>query len=426
MGWWTVTEKDLGLLIQDRRALFLLVALPLVFVAILGVSTGKLFNQKKEREPVPVALVDEDGGSLARDLADSISRLSGLHVDRYDAVAEARTRLEDGKYRVLVIIGREFSTRVEQLDVGDIFAIDQGKLRSGLPALDIQVDSRSAYMQSVLAALVRENVFAMALKVIARPVLERNRAARQFIERKIRGAEEDAAAEQAAAEELVTPAGGTTPPATTTAAPADDSADDSNIVYQELVPSYTVLFAFFLVNIMAHSFIHERNLGTLKRLRMAPVAPLGLLAGKTIPFLIISLLQCGSLFLFGKLLFGMSWGPQPLLLIPVIACTSLAATTLGLLLSTIVRTEAQVSAYANFLVIVSAGISGCFLPRDWLPELMQQISLVTPHAWALMAYEQLLARQQPDLAVVSSSCAVLASYAAAYCLFGWWRFRTLD
>ena len=79
-------------------------------------------------------------------------------------------------------------------------------------------------------------------------------------------------------------------------------------MYQELVPSYTVMFVFFLVNIMARSFIRERDEGTLIRLRAAPVSVVSLLVGKTTPFFIVSVVQCTLLFVFGKLLFGMSWG----------------------------------------------------------------------------------------------------------------------
>jgi ABC-2 type transport system permease protein len=197
-------------------------------------------------------------------------------------------------------------------------------------------------------------------------------------------------------------------------------------VYQHLIPSYTVMFVFFLVTVMARSFINEREIGTLRRLRIAPITPTSLLAGKTIPFLIISLVQTTLLFLSGKLLFGMSWGNDPGMLVPVIFCTSLAATALGLLLATIVRTESQVTAYANVVVITMAGISGCFMPRQWLPEPMQNLSLATPHAWALEAYNQLLAQPVPDLNLVTECCAMLLGFAIVYFIGGSLRFRSLD
>jgi linearmycin/streptolysin S transport system permease protein len=174
---------------------------------------------------------------------------------------------------------------------------------------------------------------------------------------------------------------------------------------------------------MARSFIHEREIGTLKRLQIAPIRPSSLLAGKTIPFLIISLLQSFLLFSCGKFMFDMSWGNQPWLLFPVIFCTSMAATSLGLLVATFVRTESQVSATANLVVITMAGMSGCFMPRKWLPVEMQTFSLAFPHSWALKAYNQLLAQRTPDLQEVFICCAALAGFAMFYFVLGSVRFE---
>jgi ABC-2 type transport system permease protein len=114
------------------------------------------------------------------------------------------------------------------------------------------------------------------------------------------------------------------------------------------------------------------------------------------------------------------------MLLPVMLCTSLAATSLGLMVATLVRTEAQVSAYGNFLVLTMAGISGCMMPRSWQPELMQKIGLVTPHAWALIAYDQILSRPTPELSVVWKCCELLLAFAAGFFVIGWWRARELE
>jgi ABC-2 type transport system permease protein len=199
-----------------------------------------------------------------------------------------------------------------------------------------------------------------------------------------------------------------------------------NVIYQTLVPAFLVMFAYFLVNVMANSFISERKLGTLRRLQMSRVSPVQLLLGKTVPFLFVSIAQSVLLFLAGKLMFGMSWGTYPPLLLAVIFATSISATGLGLLLATIVRTESQVTSYSTFLVVVLAGISGCYMPRAWLPELMKQVSLATPHAWALIAYQELLTRDHPNLHLIAKCCAVLAAMGSVYFAIGAWRFRRLE
>ena len=65
------------------------------------------------------------------------------------------------------------------------------------------------------------------------------------------------------------------------------------------------------------------------------------------------------------------------------------------------------------------------MPRDWLPELMQQISLATPHAWALVAYQQLLTQDHPNLYVVAQSCGVLTVFGMIFFAFGWLRFQKI-
>ena len=114
------------------------------------------------------------------------------------------------------------------------------------------------------------------------------------------------------------------------------------------------------------------------------------------------------------------------MLVPVIVSTSLAATALGLLVATAVRTDSQVTAYSTFLVLILAGMSGCLMPRSWQPELMQQLGLVTPHTWALMAYDQLLSRDVPNLHLVWNSCATLVAFVLDFFAAAGWRFRTLE
>jgi ABC-type multidrug transport system permease subunit len=198
------------------------------------------------------------------------------------------------------------------------------------------------------------------------------------------------------------------------------------IRYQLLVPSYTVMFAFFLVLTVGWLFVSERRQGTLKRLLAAPLSKVEVLLGKTLPCFVVSLAQGIFLLLAGKLVFGMSWGPsdwpwwrQALLLLPVVVTTSLAAIGLALLIAALARTETQVAIYGTLLVLVLAGVSGCLMPRDLMPEQMRQISLVTPHAWALDAYSQLLTNPSPNLTIVWQACLVLTGFGTVLLTAAW-------
>ena len=112
--------------------------------------------------------------------------------------------------------------------------------------------------------------------------------------------------------------------------------------YQILVPSYTVMFAFFLVLTVGWLFASERRQGTLKRLRAAPLSKGAILMGKLLPCYVVSVFQAAFLLLAGKAVFGMRWGPdtwstahQIFWLTPLILSTSLAAMGLALLIASL-------------------------------------------------------------------------------------------
>lgn len=191
--------------------------------------------------------------------------------------------------------------------------------------------------------------------------------------------------------------------------------------YQILVPSYTVMFAFFLVLSVGWLFVAERKHGTLARLRAAPLTRGQILLGKLLPCLLVSLAQGFFLLGMGYLIFGMTWGSRPDLLALVVASTAFAAVGLAVLVASVARTETQVAVYGTLLVLILGGVSGSLMPRDLMPEKMKTASLATPHAWALDAYAQLLASPTPDSAFVLTACGVLCAFGTVFTLVAWWR-----
>ena len=402
---WQITKKDLKLLVRDRRALVVLVVLPIAFIGILGLSTGRMLGWTKGNQLIKVSIVDVANSTSSKQLLQRIQQRDVLNLIDAKSEQHAEELLENRGCTVIVIIGEGFDQRVDEVKIRDVLSPETGRLADGVAILDVRIKSRGT--ASTAGIIVEQLVFADAIQTLMPILIRKNPLARRLIGRDL-------------------PKPGEALPTKVKSEPATEQLSAGSAVYQQLVPSYTVMFAFFLVNIMARSFIAERELGTLRRLRTAPISPLQLMIGKTVPFLMISLLQSAALFIAGRLLFGMSWGQQPWLLIPVIVSTSAAATSLGLLIAASVRTDSQVSAYANFLVITMAGISGCFMPRDWLPDLMQQISLGTPHAWSLIAYEQILSVSAPNQAAIMQSCAALMVFAAAFFVIGLSRYRVRE
>ncbi|MGH7202280.1 MAG: ABC transporter permease [Planctomycetaceae bacterium] len=425
---WDITSKDLSMLLRDRRTFATLLVLPMIFITIIGVTTGRLLGWNEGNKMLTIIMVDQvDYGAIkegdlgrsrteerrhARNIVvkvfNNLQQLQGIEMQEVEDVETARAMYQEGDANGALIIGPDFYERLNELAIQDMLDPYGTKLQGDLKSLDITLEGENE--EGTTQDLVESIIFSVTHGTTARYVVCSSSNRSEDPQRLRTECEEiDNEAKRGAIDPL----------------PPQAEPQSSSRVYQEIIPGYTVLFVFFLVNIMSRSFIDERQLGTLRRLRIAPVRPVSLLAGKTVPFLIVSLVQSVLLFLCGKLLFGMSWGEDPWLLLPVIFCTSLAATALGLMIATLVRSEAQVSAYATAVVIVLGGISGCFLPRDWLPAAMQKVSLGTPHAWSLIAYSQLLTNQHAEYSLWLC-CLALCGFAALFFTIGSLRFARVE
>lgn len=394
-----ITRKDLKLLVRDRRALVLLILLPMGFIAILGMSTGQLFTGG-DKQQYTVGFVDHNNTETSEALLAQYQEHKEIKIEVINSDEAAALMLRKNEVAAVVTVGPQYEERVGDLTIEDLFSGNQADHEEWLKSLDVKMDLKSTVGEGGLTRyfLVSE-LYRSVFPVVAK---KDNRTKRFF-----RDDPADVTAEQPTVVAAVPP-----------------PKQEANKVYQFLVPGFTVMFVFFLINIMARSFIAERDIGTLRRLRLAPISRLSVLVGKTLPFYICSVIQTAALFLSGRLLFAMPLGPEPAYLIPVILCTSAAATSLGLMLATWVKTDQQVSAYGTSMVLILGGISGCFIPRMWLPALMKKLSLATPHAWALQAFESVLTVDVIDVRVIATYCAVLLCFATAFFSIGWLRFRT--
>ncbi|MBL8819570.1 MAG: ABC transporter permease [Planctomyces sp.] len=401
----TITFKDLRLLVRDRRALVILIALPMVIIAIVGSSTGRLRSDREQKRlGLTVEIINFDQTETAKRLSGFLAGYENVVVKQLNASPDTddfdklKSERPSGQVDARIVIGTGFEQTLMQLSRTELTAPETGPLKNGLTAINLHV-TRNAMADPLTEGLVKA-LLRLSLQEAILPILA-----------------EKIPVFRGAAKDSVIPV-----PWSESESARKEAASDVR-VYQFLVPSYTVLFVFFLVNIMGRSFIAERDMGTLRRLRISPISPSSILIGKTLPFYVMSLVQTSILMVSGRLLFGMSWGPQPLFLIPIMMCTSGAATTLGLLFSTLCRTESQVSSFGNLIVLSSAGISGCLVPRAWMPELSQKISLCTPHAWALDAYSELLTKDQPDGTLIMRCCGVLLLFSSTFFIAGLLRFR---
>jgi ABC-type Na+ efflux pump permease subunit len=471
MPTFTIARKDLRLLLRDPRSAVILVIMPLVLILVLGLSIGEAFGRKPD-DRIRISVVVEDEGlppDPARDfppkpwsevVIDDLTDTADIRVERIATREEAKRLVARGDRAAVVVFRPEFSDRTHRCSfVGPEFKANpiNPLYRDGVRTDALGVDILANPTQPVGSSVIQQVVQVSLLRVIipwmigqafdligTDPFMDRMekyipqlKLAYPFVSKQRLGEgiqQGIGAFFSNYSFNAKTWAGLTrSEPPETRDENRTEFRDENGVFgikrgtvrYQTLVPAYTVTFAYFLVLTVGWLFVAERRHGTLVRLRAAPLARWQILLGKLLPCLAVSLFQGFFLLLSGKIVFGMDWGPQPWLLVPVVAATSLSAVGLAMLVAGLARTETQVAVYGTLLVLVLAGVSGSMMPREMMPEEMRQISRVTPHAWALDAYAQLLSRETAavDVGQVLLACGVLAGFGVAFSLLAWQLLR---
>jgi ABC-2 type transport system permease protein len=99
---------------------------------------------------------------------------------------------------------------------------------------------------------------------------------------------------------------------------------------------------------------------------------------------------------------------------------------MALLIASMARSEMHVTLVGAIVVLALAFVGGCILPRDMMPEGTETVTRLTPHGWALDAYQEMFRanpKSPPKGAVVATSCSVLAAFGAGFLALSWWRLK---
>ena len=466
MSTFTLAAKDLRLLLRDARSGVILLVMPLLFMAVLGMAVGEGFGQKPD-DRLRISVVNLDEGApdskqaypkrrWSEIVIDDLASTADIRIEMIPDRAEAESLIRQGKRAAVLVFEPGFSremnrcsflTKTEPPPLNPLYVNGIQVKKLGLTVLSdpTQQAAVSIIEQVAQVTLLRvvipwmigkafEKVGDEEFMELMAEQIPLMKTAFNFVSKdKIgQGVKVGIATLFSNYNFTAKTWAGLTKNDDRLATGENRAAYQAEptgllkrgaLRYQILVPSYTVMFAFFMVLTVGWLFVAERRQGTLVRLRAAPLSRGQLIVGKLLPCLLLSLFQGVFLLVAGKLVFGMKWGPEPWLLLLVVASTSLAAMGLAMLVASVARTETQVAVYGSLLVLVLGAMSGSLMPRDLMPENMRQFSYVTPHAWALDAYSQLLINPVPQVGIVLQACGMLVAFGAGFLLLAWWLIR---
>jgi ABC-2 type transport system permease protein len=378
----TITATELRRVSRDRLALFFIIVLPIVVTVLIGVTIGAA------PERFRVAVLDLDGSVESTRLVEALRGAPALIVVDAD---DGRSGIDQG-----VLVG--------SLSAGVVIPPGYGgAVRSGGPATvtlvaDPGVGS-TGIVRSAVTGVVDAQGSTLGAAAFATEIAGGGPSANLAVAERLRDALE---------------------PVTVRVEALGREVPETNS-FSYTAPSNLVLFVFINTVTGGGALVESRRLGVTRRMLAAPLRASSIVAGFAASRFVFALLQAVLIVVVAGVVFGVRWG-DPVGAALVIVLFSLVATGAGVLVGAVARTADQTTAVGIPVSIALGMLGGCMWPLEIVGPAMRTVGHLTPHAWAMDAWLDLIWDGE-GLGAIWPDLAVLAGFATALLTLAAWRLR---
>jgi len=336
-GLLAILIKEFTHIRRQPATLFFMLLVPLLQTLIFGYAINL------QIEHIPTVVFDLDGRDQARQLIESfVNTRSFQIIERANDEQSFRSALSSGRAKVGIVVPPDYTDRLLKRQQTTVQVLIDGS------------DSQVATTAQNTAALLG----LQASIAIARPFGEANQVAPS----------RDATGHSAAPIEV------------RPRVLYNPDLESANFFVPGLVGIILQLVTLFLTSF---AVVRERELGTLEQLFVTPVGRAGLLLGKLLPYAVVGFLEsllvlCVMVYVFHVPIHG----SLPLLL-SLTWLFLVCSLGLGLLVSTLARSQATAMQFAFMIMLPSVLLSGFMFPRAEMPLPIYLITFLIPVTYFL-------------------------------------------
>lgn len=336
-GFWAILVKEFSHVRREPSTMLFVFAVPVLQTIIFG------FAIDTQIENIPTIIYDLDGRSSARELRDRFANTRTFQIiERVFDEDVFHSALQSGEAKVGVIIPPDYSDRLlrgEQvavqvlIDGSDSQVATTALNASNLLGLNLSTNLAKNFAETLPVVLSRDAQGGAALPVEIRPRLLYN-----------------------------------------------PDLESSHFFVPGLVGIILQLVTLFLTSF---AIVRERELGTLEQLFVTPVSKSGLMLGKLVPYALIGFVETLivltiMVFFFGVPIHG---NLEELLVLSLLFLV--CGLGLGMLVSTIARTQLQAIQFAFLIMLPSVLLSGFMFPRSQMPLPIYLFTFLIPVTYYL-------------------------------------------
>jgi ABC-2 type transport system permease protein len=165
---------------------------------------------------------------------------------------------------------------------------------------------------------------------------------------------------------------------------------------------YTMVFSIGTI-------LSDKRYKTWERMLISPVSMSSILSGTMVVSFLVGMIQMSVLILGGRYLFGIDWGKSLAGIIMITTVFVFTITSFGLMLTGLVKTEAQLAAVSPVVLTSTSMLGGTM----WSLEIVNNkvllfLAELTPQKWAMQGFLNIAAKGMGFKSAILPSLVLLA------------------
>jgi len=183
------------------------------------------------------------------------------------------------------------------------------------------------------------------------------------------------------------------------------------------LPSLTVLITLQIcLNVTAMSVSREREMGTFDQLLVSPMQPLEIMVGKSIPALILGLIEATIFILITVFLFRIPFHGSVLFLYLSLTVFITAMIGIGLSVSSIAVTQQQALLGIMTILLPALLLSGYAAPIENMPGWLQPVTYANPLRYMMVVTKGVFLKDMPPVEILNNTwpMAIIAVFTLSF------------
>jgi ABC-2 type transport system permease protein len=391
-----ITFKDLMQLSRDFKTFMFLLIMPIVFTFLFGFAFGG-FGGGDSDSRLPVGYLSQDKHWITDSLYSLLAKSEVIRLDEnvFRSEVDLNKLVADGDLAAAIIVPPNYGRSV---------------LKGKTARLSVIADTNTSAWTTIEAELL---TLASRLDDAVRTatILEQINADRMpfdyAFEKSLSAWDE--------------------PPISikeTTSLSVQKSSSQSTAL-AHTAPGMMLQFAIAGLLTAAQVIVAERKSRTLERLLTTATRRVHIVLGHYLAIFFLIFAQFILLIAFAQFALKVNYLRVPGATLLMAFSAALCISALGLLIGILARSEEQATIFSLIPMFVFAGLGGAWVPLEVTGATFQAIGHLSPIAWGMDGFENIVARGLGFESVLLP-VAALIGYGALFFILAVWRFRKLD